>query len=155
MVESNIMLVHSVAQQFHGRGLSHDDLCQQGVIGLLKSTEKFDSTRNTKFSSYAFFGVQNQMRIAVEKFGHALRIGQKVYANVSSLLRHKDDFLSQYGRQPTNDELEKVSKISTSKIRKAFQLMSPVKSLEGSGSYSISPSILTNKILFSLRNPAE
>lgn len=132
MVESNIMLVHSVAQQFHGRGLSHDDLCQQGVIGLLKSTEKFDSTRKTKFSSYAFFGVQNQMRIAAEKFGHALRIGQNVYANVSSLLRHKDDFLAQHGRQPTNDELEKVSKMTANKIRKVLQIMSPVRSLEES-----------------------
>ncbi|KAG0567936.1 hypothetical protein KC19_7G173200 [Ceratodon purpureus] len=132
MVESNILLVHFVAQQFHGRGLSHDDLCQQGVLGLLNSTEKFDSTRNTKFSSYAFFGVQNQMRIAAEKFGHALRIGQNVYANVSSLLRHKDDFLAQHGRQPTSDELEEVSKMSANKIRKVFQAMLPVKSLEQS-----------------------
>lgn len=145
MVESNLMLVHSVAQQFHGRGLSHDDLYQQGVLGLLKSTEKFDSTRSTKFSSYAFFGVQNQMRIAAEKFGHALRIGQTVYTNVSSLLRHKHDFVVQHGRQPTFDELVEVSNVSAKKIRQWFKVLSPVKSLDASG-----PCPWTNSPLFSL-----
>lgn len=95
------------------------------------------------------------MRIAAEKFGHALRIGQKVYANVSSLLRHKDDFSAQHGRQPTSDELEKVSNMSANKIRKTFQIMSPVKSLEVSGLCSVCPLILANKVSFSMLHPAE
>jgi hypothetical protein len=57
-VAANLRLVESVARKFHGRGLSHWELCQEGAFGLLKSTEKFDGNRRTKFSSYAFFWIQ-------------------------------------------------------------------------------------------------
>lgn len=145
MVEANTRLVHSVAQQFHGRGLSHDELCQQGYIGLLKSSEKFDRTRSTKFSSYAFFGVKNQMRIASEKFGRELRIGQTVYANISKLLGHKDDFVIEHGRQPTSDELKNIAKMSAKKIRETFRTMPFVKSLEASEAGSSESSIRGGK----------
>ncbi|KAH9550914.1 hypothetical protein CY35_10G097000 [Sphagnum magellanicum] len=90
MVAANLRLVESVARKFHGRGLSHWELCQEGAFGLLKSTEKFDGNRRTKFSSYAFFWIQERMAAAAKKFRHVLRIGRPVYQTASLILQQKD-----------------------------------------------------------------
>lgn len=132
-MEANLQLVHSVAQQFHGQGLSHSELCQEGILGLLKSTEKYDSTRKTKFSSYAFFWIKEQMGQAAKKFGRVLRIGQRVYRTASEILQHKDEFESEHGRQPTYEELSTVSKVDVKKIREVLRITTPVKSLDASG----------------------
>jgi RNA polymerase primary sigma factor len=133
MVEANLRLVHSLAHQFHGQGLSHTELCQEGVLGLLKSTERFDCTRRTKFSSYAFFWVKEQMGGAVKKFGRALRMAQSVPRTVSLLLRHKDEFEQEHGRKPTLDELVEVSEVDAKRVQDVFRITVPVKSLDASG----------------------
>ncbi|MCO5607188.1 hypothetical protein L7F22_061381 [Adiantum nelumboides] len=58
MIAANLPLVSSVAKEFHGRGISHQELCQEGAKGLMKSTEKFDISHNTKFSTYSYFWIR-------------------------------------------------------------------------------------------------
>ncbi|MFY9612104.1 MAG: sigma-70 family RNA polymerase sigma factor, partial [Tissierellaceae bacterium] len=53
LVEYNIGLVRSVLRGFVNRGYEVDDLFQIGSIGLLKAIDKFDTSFNVKFSTYA------------------------------------------------------------------------------------------------------
>lgn len=53
IVEYNMGLVRSVLKGFTNRGYETDDLFQIGSIGLLKAIDKFDSSFNVKFSTYA------------------------------------------------------------------------------------------------------
>jgi RNA polymerase sporulation-specific sigma factor len=53
IVEDNIGLVHSIVRRFAGRGYETEDLFQIGCIGLVKAIEKFDTSFEVKFSTYA------------------------------------------------------------------------------------------------------
>ena len=53
LVEKNIGLVHSIVRRFLNRGVEAEDLFQIGSIGLLKAIDKFDTSYDVKFSTYA------------------------------------------------------------------------------------------------------
>ena len=53
LIEQNLGLVHHIVKRFLGRGYDAEDLFQIGVIGLIKSIDKFDTSYDVKFSTYA------------------------------------------------------------------------------------------------------
>jgi len=65
MIERNLRLVYSVAQRYHGRGATYDDLVQEGTIGLVRAVEKFDHRRGLKFSTYAVWWIRRSLANAV------------------------------------------------------------------------------------------
>src|SRR4051794_26264709 len=65
MIERNLRLVHSLAQRYRGRGAHHDDLVQEGTLGLVRAVEKFDHRRGLKFSTYAVWWIRRSLTDAV------------------------------------------------------------------------------------------
>lgn len=53
LTENNMGLVHSIARRFQNRGVEMEDLIQIGCIGLLKAIDKFDTSYDVRFSTYA------------------------------------------------------------------------------------------------------
>ena len=53
LIEQNLGLVHHIVKRFLGRGYEAEDLFQIGTIGLMKAVDKFDTSFDVKFSTYA------------------------------------------------------------------------------------------------------
>eukprot|EP00250_Pteridium_aquilinum_P019389 c24410_g1_i1 orf=690-1787(-) len=123
MIAANLPLVSSIAKEFHGRGLSHQELCQEGAMGLMKSTEKFDISHNAKFSTYSYFWIRERMFAAVDKFQTFWMVGKSLRKSVKFVLQCKEDFRRLNGRNPSIDELSVASKIDKIKIRQVFSAM--------------------------------
>jgi RNA polymerase primary sigma factor len=65
MIERNLRLVFAVARRFAGRGLSLEDLVQEGTIGLVRAVEKFDYRLGHKFSTYAIWWIRRSLMTAL------------------------------------------------------------------------------------------
>ncbi|KAJ7514433.1 hypothetical protein O6H91_23G043900 [Diphasiastrum complanatum] len=134
MIAANLPLVDSVARKYHGKGLSHWELCQEGVWGLLKSAEKYDVSFKAKFSTYAFFWIQEKISSAARKFGRVLSVGRSLQRNAARILKHKEIFEEVNDREPTLDELALCSRMKKDRIHKVFNALRPSKSLKHTSS---------------------
>lgn len=60
--EKNVGLIWSVARKFINRGYDLDDIFQIGCIGMLKAIQKFDTSFDVKFSTYAVPMIMGEIR---------------------------------------------------------------------------------------------
>src|SRR5207244_2532385 len=74
MINSNLRLVVSVARKYQGHGLSLGDLVQEGMLGLIRATEKFDWRRGFKFSTYATLWIRQAIQRGLENSSRTIRL---------------------------------------------------------------------------------
>ena len=74
MVNSNLRLVISNARKYQNLGLPLTDLIQEGVLGLIRASEKFDWRRGFKFSTYATLWIRQSMQRALANTSRTIRI---------------------------------------------------------------------------------
>ncbi|MEL6309585.1 MAG: sigma-70 family RNA polymerase sigma factor, partial [Chloroflexota bacterium] len=65
LIRANARLVISVAKKYIGRGVPFLDLIQEGNIGLIRATNKFEYQRGHKFSTYATWWIRQAVSRAV------------------------------------------------------------------------------------------
>ena len=134
LVQANLRLVVSIAKKYIGQGVLFMDLVQEGSLGLIKAAEKFDYSRNFKFSTYATWWIKQTIIRAISNSSRTIRIPVHM---ADKIRRYKKTFtlLSfELGREPSDDEIAKcmdlpVKKLSAIKkaiIKEPISLETPV-----------------------------
>jgi RNA polymerase primary sigma factor len=102
MIERNIRLVFALARPFAGRGVSYDDLVQEGIVGLIRAVEKFDYGRGLKFSTYAVWWIRRSLHVAVDG-ARTIRIPASA-GQQRALIQRAEAELRHNGGSPVTDE---------------------------------------------------
>lgn len=130
LILANLRLVFNIAKRYVRRGVSLMDLVQEGHIGLIRATKKFDHRRGFKFSTYATWWVRQAITRAVSDQGRTIRLPVHMGDRVSKLFRARHQLTQALGRIPTTEELAKAMGEAPSKVADMLRFAKHPISLE-------------------------
>ena len=126
--EENIGLIYSVVKRFAGRGVEAEDLFQIGSIGLLKAVDKFDTSFEVKFSTYAVPMIIGEIRRYLRDTG-IIKVSRSLKESQYRVFKIREDLEKKLGREPSVTELAEAAEISLEELNMVLEAGAEVESL--------------------------
>jgi len=129
LVEENMGLVWSIVRRFAGRGTDSEDLFQIGAMGLIKAIDKFDTSFEVKFSTYAVPMITGEIKRFLRDDG-LVKVSRTLKENCWKIRRASEQFRQQKGREPTLEELSEETGLQREEIAQALDSSVEVDSID-------------------------
>ena len=130
MIHSNLRLVISIARKHQNLGLPLGDLIQEGIIGLIRASEKFDWRRGFKFSTYATLWIRQSMQRALSNTSRTIRVPVHIEQRQRKLARTERELTNKLGRDPTDEELATAAYMELDEVLELREAPQAVTSLD-------------------------
>ena len=130
LINSNLRLVISNARKYQGHDLPLLDLIQEGILGLIRATEKFDWRKGYKFSTYATFWIRQAIQRALDNRARTIRIPVHLGQRERRIARATNELAAKLGREPTDDEIAQAAEITLDELHEARDATRVVTSLD-------------------------
>lgn len=130
LIEANFRLVIAIAKKYIGRGVAFGDLIQEGNIGLIRATDKFDYTRGFKFSTYATWWIRQAVTRALADQGRTIRLPVHQWEKTNKVSQASFKLMQELGRKPTREEIAEKLGVSPQRVERTLQLSQQPLSLE-------------------------
>ena len=134
LVQANLRLVVSIAKKYIGQGVLFMDLVQEGSLGLIKAAEKFDYSKNFRFSTYATWWIKQTIIRAISNNSRTIRIPVHMTDKIRKYKRAYTTLSFELGREPNDLEVaeklgitpKQLLTIKKSIIKEPISLETPV-----------------------------
>ncbi len=125
MVRANLRLVVNIAREYRNKGLSLEDLIEEGNLGLMRAVEGYDGGVGVRFSTYASYWIKQSIRSALIRHGKSIRLPAYMVVLLGKWRRATAALSEELGRPPMPDEvgaLLGLSKKKTAMVVVALQV---------------------------------
>lgn len=134
LIQANLRLVVSIAKKYIGQGVLFMDLVQEGSVGLIKAAEKFDYSKNCKFSTYATWWIKQTIMRAIANNAKTIRIPIHMSDKIRKYKRAYSELNFTLGREPKDEEIavklglsiKNITAIKRALIKEPISLETPV-----------------------------
>jgi RNA polymerase primary sigma factor len=130
LINSNLRLVVSNARRYMRQDLNLLDLIQEGILGLIRASEKFDWRKGYKFSTYATFWIRQAIQRALESKERTIRVPNQVAQRERKVMRVERELATKLGRDPTTEEVAKEAELEPAQVEDIRDLTRVVTSLD-------------------------
>ncbi|MGP8216694.1 MAG: RNA polymerase sigma factor RpoD/SigA [Bacteroidia bacterium] len=121
LTKANLRFVVSVAKQYQNRGLSLQDLINEGNLGLLKAAKRFDPSKGFKFISYAVWWIRQTIHQALAENSRLVRLPVNKINSMHKITQATSRLEQQYGREPTSEEVAEITEMTEDDVKMSVQ----------------------------------
>lgn len=130
LINSNLRLVASNARRYQNQGLPLADLVQEGMLGLIRASEKFDWRKGFRFSTYATLWIRQAIQRGLENSGRTIRLPVHVAQRSRKVGRVERELSVRLGREPTIEEIAKETDLPIDQIEEVRHQRAALVSLD-------------------------
>jgi len=123
LITANLKLVVSIAKKYSKRGLAFGDLISAGNEGLIKAVDRFDITKDVKFSTYATYWINQSISRALCNEVRGIRLPVHMHERLSKYRIQKLQFEQQFGGTLTNEEVASLMGLKLEVVEEYEKLM--------------------------------
>lgn len=153
LVEENMGLVRSIVKRFRGRGYEEEDLFQIGCIGLIKAIDRFDTSFQVKFSTYAVPMITGEIKRFLRDDG-MIKVSRSIKENYQKIGKAARELGQEKGRNVTIDEIAEVTDLTREEIVLAMEAGTEVDSIDKVSCESEGKDILLAEQAVGVKNSA-
>jgi RNA polymerase sigma-B factor len=121
LIEQMMPLVRTLVRRYVNRGESLDDLIQVGCVGLIKAVDRFDVSRELRFSTFAVPTIRGEIKRHFRDRAWSIRVSRGIQELNAKVGREADRLSGVLGRSPTIEELGEATESSVEQVLEALQ----------------------------------
>jgi len=125
LVNANLRLVTSIAKKYQNRGISMEDLIQEGTVGLIHAVDKYDWRRGFRFSTYATHWIRQALGRAIENHGRTIRLPSHAVESLGRIKRSRESLTTRLNRAPTSAEIGAEVQMPADKVETLLRSETP------------------------------
>ena len=129
IVRANLKLVVKIARKYSRLGVPFSDLINEGNLGLIRASQKFDLTKGCRFSTYASWWFKQFIMRALANQGKTIRLPVYMVERISRVERFVNDFKAKFNREPAEAEIADKMQIPPDKVSEIFRIAKKTQSI--------------------------
>ncbi|MBI5491542.1 MAG: sigma-70 family RNA polymerase sigma factor [Deltaproteobacteria bacterium] len=118
MIEANLRLVVNIARRYINRGFPLQDLIEEGNVGLIKAVERFKTSKECRFSTYASYWIKQTIERALANKAHVVRLPIHISIDIMKVSRASRELMMELGREPNSSEVAERTGLSGRYVKK-------------------------------------